>query len=94
MEKLVDYVECDQCGEALIENNYCDITGDGHVFCCIQCSLDFYGIRCVRLKKSNETQLNWKQCKASELDEICMTMRILRETEKNIWRDDENYKDN
>lgn len=88
MDKFVDYVECDLCGKALIENDCCDISGDGHVFCCIQCALDFYGIRCVVLKKSNETQLMWKQCKASDLDEDCMVKRMRRETEKNIWRDE------
>jgi len=92
MDKLVNYVECDNCGNMLAEGACADTTGDGHVFCCLQCSLDFYGIRCIRLKKSNETQLNWKQCKESELDEVCMAKRILRETEKNIWRDDENDK--
>lgn len=82
MEKIVDYVECDNCGDMLAEGDYADTSGDGHVFCCLQCSLDFYGIRRIRLKKSNETQLNWKQCKESELDEVCLANRILRETEK------------
>jgi hypothetical protein len=93
MEKLVNYVECDNCGDMLTEGDYADTSGDGHVFCCLQCALDFYGIRSfIPMKKSIETQLNWKQCKESELDEVCMAKRILRETEKNIWRDDENDK--
>ena len=88
MDKFVDYVECDTCGDMLAEGDYVATSGDGHVFCSLQCALDFYGIRCACLKKSNETQLVWKQCKESELDEICMAKRILRETEKNIWRDE------
>lgn len=41
-DDLVDYVECDGCGWRLIDGEYAYISGDGHVFCCLQCALDFY----------------------------------------------------
>lgn len=68
-DDLVDYVECDGCYWRLIDGEYAYISGDGHVFCCLQCALDFYGIRDILLKKPSETQLNWKRCKRSELIE-------------------------
>lgn len=90
MDKIVNYVECDQCGSPIIEGDYCDISRDGHVFCGIQCTLDFYGIRCFAFSHtelmSSETQLNWKQCKASELD--C----IVKRTREKIWRADNDDK--
>lgn len=66
MDKLVNYVECDNCGNILDEGDYADTSGDGHVFCCLPCALEFYGICGVCLKKSNETQLVWEQRKEME----------------------------